>query len=191
MEENVPTFVAITGSTLEVAKGFLELSGGDFERAVELYYENPDLASGIGASSSTSAAPPAPPPTHARPNFGRQDSDGVIHIDSDDDDADMQFEDADDAGSDDDRAAVEQAAAMAQEEEDAEMAKRLQEELYGGGGGGGGAGGAGGAADDVRAPIARTTETLVAPSQPWGGDREEVESAILEQLRRRRQGPGE
>lgn len=43
-------------------------------------------------------------------------------------------------------------------EDDAAMARRLQEEMYAGG------------ADDVRAPIARTTETLVGPGAEGYGD---------------------
>lgn len=179
MEENISTFVAITGSNADVARGFLEMGGGDFERAVALFYENPDLVSGVGAAANqsqqeTSAA--------SRGTIGRQDASGVIHIDSDDDDMNLD----NDSDDDDANAAVAHAAALAQEEEDAAMAKRLQEELYGASAGAG-AGAAGG--DDVRAPIARTTETLVAPDPTWGGD-DDMGSHILDQLRRQRQVQG-
>ena len=79
------------------------------------------------------------------------------------------------------------------------MAKRLQEELYGEGGHGSGFG-SGPGADGVRAPIARTTETLVAPDPSWAGgggggggggdDEDDLGSAILSQLRRQRHPPG-
>jgi hypothetical protein len=88
---------------------------------------------------------------------------------------------------DDDRAAVAQAAALAQEEEDAAMAKRLQEELYRENHGSG-AGGGSDSPEGVRAPIAATTETLVAPDMAWGGH-DDAEAAIFEQLRRRRHPP--
>jgi hypothetical protein len=200
-EDSVATFAAITGATTHVARGFLQLTSGDTERAVELFFENPDLVSGVGAG-----VPPSPGPTASaatggaatsRSNIGRQDSSGVIHIDSDDDmDVDYIDDNSDRDDNDDDedeRLAATQAAAFAQEEEDAAMAKRLQEELYsenGGGGSGAGAGaGAGFGADDVRAPIARTTETLVAPNPAWGGE-EDISSTFLEQMRRRRAAPG-
>lgn len=79
-------------------------------------------------------------------------------------------------------------------EDDEAMARRLQEEMYGGGGGGG-------AGDDVdsegvRAPMARTTETLVGPNSDWstvGRDPGEMRAAVAEQMmarQRRRAGPG-
>ncbi|KAL7793019.1 hypothetical protein V8C37DRAFT_109981 [Trichoderma ceciliae] len=181
MEENIHHFVGITGASIDVARGFLEITGGDYQRAIELYFESPDLV-GAGVSSSNSAAAStsrSAPPAPRRANIGREDASGVIHINSDDEDddgdADMQFHD--DGFGDDGEDDNERAAALAQEEEDAAMAKRLQEELYQESGHAGG---------DVRAPIARTTETLVAPDSSWG---EDGSSAILDQLRRRRQMP--
>ncbi|RFU77197.1 hypothetical protein TARUN_5038 [Trichoderma arundinaceum] len=180
MEENIHHFVGITGASIDVARGFLEITGGDYQRAIELYFESPDLV-GAGVSSNSAAASTSRSAPPRRVNIGREDASGVIHINSDDDvddeDADMQFNDDGFDDDDDERAAAAQAAALAQEEEDAAMAKRLQEELYQESGNAGG---------DVRAPIARTTETLVAPDPSWG---EQESSAILEQLRRRRQMP--
>ncbi|PCD44435.1 hypothetical protein AU210_003512 [Fusarium oxysporum f. sp. radicis-cucumerinum] len=154
MDDNISTFMSITGTSTDVARSFLEMTAGNFERAIGLFFENPDLVS---------------------------DSAGVIHIDSDDD-QDMQLEDFSDNDDDNERAVAAQAAALAQEEEDMAMAKRLQEELYQGNQGSG----SGGNPDDVRAPIARTTETLVAPG--WGGGEHDdgMEAAFLEELRRRR-----
>ncbi|KAH7312531.1 hypothetical protein B0I35DRAFT_356585 [Stachybotrys elegans] len=192
MEENISNFAAITGAGNDIARGFLQLTNGDFERAIELYFENPELASGIGAGLSGSAggAPAASGASRSRSNIGRQDSSGVIHIDSDDD-ADMDYADNDSLpGIDDDDdgdAAAARTAAAAQEEEDAAMAKRLQEELYreNNGSGSGGFGGA----DDVRAPIARTTETLIAPNPSWGPS-DDVDASILDSSWRRRPPPG-
>ncbi|KAM0553352.1 hypothetical protein ACHAPJ_007365 [Fusarium lateritium] len=184
MDDNIPTFMAITGASTDVARSFLEMTAGNFERAIELFYENPDLVSGVGAGLSSTnqpAAASAPAPATTRGNIGRQDSEGIIHIDSDDD-QDMQLDEDSDNG-DNDRAVAAQAAAQAQEEEDMAMAKRLQEELYQGTQGSG----SGGDPDDVRAPIARTTETLVAPGWGGGGEHDDgMESAILEELRQRR-----
>jgi hypothetical protein len=185
MEEGaVETFCGITGASPEVAQGFMALSGNNVERAIELFFENPELASSVqtGVPSSN------PPQPASRPNTGRQDSRGVIHIDSDDDDDMMQVDDYD-SGTDDGRAAAAQAAAVAQEEEDAAMAQRLQEEMYrdNQGGGGNPMG-----EDGVRAPIAGTTETLVAPDPAWGdygGGGAGFESGLLSQIRRRPMPP--
>lgn len=182
MDEKISNFVAISGASPEVARSFLEMANGDLEQAMQLFFENPDLATGVGAglSNTASSHPPDPAP---RSNIGRQDAEGIIHIDSDDDD--MQIDEDSDPEIESDRAAAVQAAALAQEEEDAAMAKRLQEELYSDNQG------SGAGADDVRAPIARTTETLVAPGPAWGGNDDNIEQAMLEHLRqRRRQHPG-
>ena len=186
-EVSVSTFCSITGASPDVAKGFLSLSGSDVERAIELFFENPDLAPNLQSGLSSNQLPGA---TGASTSVGRQDSSGVIHIDSDDDNDIMHIDDDDDDDADDGRASAAQAAALAQEEEDAAMAKRLQEELYQDNQGGPGAGGMMGD-EGVRAPIARTTETLVAPDPAWAGtDDSHVDSAILDQLRRRRMPPG-
>ncbi|KAF2209871.1 hypothetical protein CERZMDRAFT_46330 [Cercospora zeae-maydis SCOH1-5] len=72
-------------------------------------------------------------------------------------------------------------------EDDEAMARRLQEEMYGG------PGGNRGGEDEVRAPIARTTETLVGPGS-YGGfdpsDPGQMNAAITEQLMRRNQMRG-
>lgn len=199
MEENISMFAGITGANADVARGFLELTSGDLERAIELFFENPELVSGVGAGVSNTGGTSGAGGTSAtastsrsasRRRPAREDASGVIHIPSDDDDDIMEIDDGDEDFVDDDEG-VGRVAARAQEEEDAAMAKRLQEELYQGGSqGAGGAGGPGGVDDDVRAPIGRTTETLVAPEGPWGGDDGgAMETAFLDQLRRRRNMP--
>ncbi|XWX02325.1 hypothetical protein V2A60_010362 [Cordyceps javanica] len=189
-EENISSFAGITGSSTDVARGFLEVAGGDLERAVALFFENPELVSGMSAglsgTSGSSRAPVATAPaattssTRTRGGAAREDSSGVIHIPSDDDEMDYGYADsgAEETHNDDDvdgHQAAQLAANYAQEDEDAAMARRLQEELYQQGGGGADA--------EVRAPIARTTETLVAPESAWGPD---DDAALLESLRRRR-----
>ncbi|KAJ5717443.1 hypothetical protein N7488_003089 [Penicillium malachiteum] len=100
-------------------------------------------------------------PRPSRPS-GYEDESGVVHIDSDTDDDDNLTDST-------------QAAAGATYEDDAAMARRLQEEAYG----------MGGAQDDdgVRAPMARTTETLVGPEADFDDD---MHANILGQLRGRR-----
>ncbi|OAQ98975.1 hypothetical protein LLEC1_03513 [Akanthomyces lecanii] len=187
-EDNISNFAGITGSSTDVARGFLQIAGGDLERAVALFFENPELVSGMsaglsGAGGSSSDRPPAataPAATSSswsRRGASREDSSGIIHIPSDDDDIEFHDADsgADDYDKDDDGHAAVLAANYAQEDEDAAMARRLQEELYQQGGPG--------AESEVRAPIARTTETLVAPETGWGPD---DDAAVLDSLRRRR-----
>lgn len=68
-------------------------------------------------------------------------------------------------------------------EDDEAMARRLQEEMYGAGGGGGDP------EAEVRAPMARTTETLVGPG--GGYDEDDMHTAIMSQMAARRRAPGE
>jgi len=181
-DETVANFVAITGASEAVAQQVLEIAGNDLAQAAVLYFDNPEAFNSI-ATASTSAAPVLPEigrpsiqaSTGHQSSGGRQDARGVIHIDSDDDDARM---DGDDFGLDDVAEAA-TVARTAQEEEDAAMAKRLQEELYAENAN---------TSDGIRAPIARTTETLLAPSYGVDLDDEaDREAAVMEQLRRRRQ----
>ncbi|KAI0538259.1 hypothetical protein GGR58DRAFT_312267 [Xylaria digitata] len=163
MDGDIETFMMVTGvDSPEVARGYLQISGGDASQAIQTFYDNPELQSSFDAA-------PSVPTTSSHRRDSPDDLSGlrsggiqtgfpssrareVIQIDSDDDDIPMIDED-----DDEDVAAI---ARNAQEEEDAAMARRLQEELYGSGPG---------AADDgVRAPIAQTTETLAGT--PWAPD---------------------
>ncbi|TEA19679.1 UBX domain-containing protein 5 [Colletotrichum sidae] len=159
MDEEISNFIAITAASPEAARGYLEMANNNLEAAVQLFFESPDLANSFTPNPPAASSTAPAVPSNTRPSVGREDPSGVIHIDSDDDD-DTAMTVEDDDGNDFDIAANAQAQAVArsaQEEEDALMAKRLQDELYGGGG----PGAAGGGHDEVRSPIARTTETLV------------------------------
>jgi len=69
-------------------------------------------------------------------------------------------------------------------EDDEAMARRLQQEMYG-------AQGAGAGEQDVRAPMARTTQTLLGPSSDdWRNDDSELDRAVLEQISRRHRAAG-
>jgi len=170
MDEQVDLFVAITGASSEVARRYLGMTDGNAEQAVQLFFDSPDLASSVDQASQ---APPVPTSTHPQraATGGREDGHGIVHLDSDDDDMEI----------DDDRAASGgqgpgQAAGF---EDDEAMARRMQEELYKDGGEFG--------ADGVRAPIARTTETLVGGH---GGDYPEDIDAIMRQMRARQPRQG-
>lgn len=157
-DDVVAQFTEITGSTPELATQYLSLADFQIEQAMQLYFEN--------GGAPLTEEPPQPP---RRSNF--EDESGVVHIDSDDDN---------DAGPGQDRPA--QPATASYFEDDAAMARQLQEEMYGGGGGG-----AQNNEDDVRAPMARTTETLVGPEADFDDD-DDMHANILSQLRARQRG---
>jgi hypothetical protein len=177
MDDDIPiaTFTSITGASHDVAKRYLGITDNNTEQAIQLFFDSPDLASGPDHASQS--APPPIPSTTRPPNtasFGREDSHGVVHVDSDEEDMDI----------DDSHLAATQAEAVgraADYEDDEAVARRIQEELYAGGDSAGGFDN-----DGVRAPIARTMETLVGgPGGDWPSAN--MEAAVLEQMRARHQ----
>lgn len=168
MDEIVMQFTGITGATPQVARHYLQLTDGAIEQAVQLFFDSPEL-------SATMNQEPSAPEQHSRANArsntrNQPDSDGVIHIDSDDDPMDEDDDDisATQAGGPTDAAY----------EDDEAMARRMQEELYAGGDMTGDFD-----ANGVRAPLARTTETLVGPQSNFPGD--DAHDALLQQMRMR------
>ena len=151
----------------ERAQQYLSLTDGNLEHAIQLYFDSGGVDMGAAAPSQ-----PAQPPT--RPNQGyRENADGTVTIDSDDDMAD-----------DVTRPAHAQSAAASGFEDDEAMARRLQDEAYGAGGA---------AQEDIRAPMARRTEALIGPDAQWGGGEDDMGAAVAEQMmarqRRRRSRP--
>lgn len=201
MDENVSQFMGITDQSADVARGCLEMTEGDVMAAVNMFFENPEIANSfnnppVPAPAATSSTAPATGATsrpqassRSRP-IGREDADGVIHIDDNDNDDDEiddalgDFDEIDEEQRNSNPANLER---IAQESDDAAMARRLQEEMYGGGGPA--AGGGLVDPDGVRAPIARTTETLVAPTgyggYGLGDDHDDMEATMREMARRR------
>jgi hypothetical protein len=173
-DDSVNTFVAFTNATPDVARRYLGMTEGNPQQAIQLYFDSPDLASGVGTPS---AAPPIPASSRPPrvPGSEHQDRQGVAHLDSDGDDMDIDNE-----GDESDSAATAaQAAREADLEDDAAMARRMQEEFYTGGDASGGYD-----AEGVRAPLARTTETLVGgPGGDWTQD--DMQAAVLQQMRAR------
>lgn len=134
-------FQEITGATAEVATQYLEIADFDIQQAMQLYFENG------GASLGPTHQPSSTTPS--RPRNRREDT---IHVDSDDDEITI----------DEERSTAPATTHRTETtyEDDAAMARRLQEELYAGGD----------SAEQVRAPMARTTETLVGPGAEGYGD---------------------
>ncbi|KAF3175482.1 hypothetical protein TWF225_008976 [Orbilia oligospora] len=181
-EELLAQFVAITNtSSVNKAETYLGLTEWNLEQAIELFFANDgaDLSSTVGGiSSSTSAVAPPPQPaatpaastTHHQSSLahqGRTSSD-AISVD-DDDDEDMETARAIAAASEPTTGNIGGISGGNVEvyEDDEAMARRLQEELYAepGGSGSRNAGSSWREEDinGVRAPMARTTETLVGP----------------------------
>lgn len=152
-DEAITTFCSITSTTPQQAQQYLQFSDGNVEQAIELFFNNPDLA----GSAPTAQAQPA------------STRDDPINIDDDDDDV-MDTTGAQGGHS---------------TEDDEAMARRLQQEMYGAGGGGGGAGMGDVDEEGVRAPMARTTETLVGPGSDWRDDPDQMQAAIGEQMNAR------
>lgn len=175
MDETVSTFMAFTSATSDQATRYLQLTDGNVEQAVELFFSDPGLGS---------TAPPPPPPASSRPQQSNREV--PVTIDDNDDIEDFD-DDVQEMGS---RPAQNAGPSV---EDDEAMARRLQEEMYGGGGGS-----SRGAVEydeeGVRAPMARTTETLVGPgSGDWRDDPSQMNAAIAHQLlerQRRRVQPG-
>ncbi|KAL9112380.1 MAG: hypothetical protein Q9227_003222 [Pyrenula ochraceoflavens] len=175
-DDAIQMVMSITNTTSALAQQYLTLADGDAEQAVTLFFENggADLAAG----SAVPAAPPAQEPTRSTTSrsAGREDEHGRILID---DDEDLE------EGADSRRQPSEAMQAPfsahtgASIDADAAMAARLQEEMYSGGGDPGNLD-----EDQVRAPIARQSQTLVGPgSDDFYDDRLE-ESNIPEAVQR-------
>lgn len=158
-DEAVSMFTSLTGATASQAQQYLQLAEGNLEQAAQLWFET-----GGSLATDSSTAPPVPSstrPSTTQTSGYREDESGVIHIDSDDDEM------ADAGG----RPAP-------NTESDEAMARRLQEEMYGS---------AAREPEGVRAPISRTTETLVGPGSMsygggYGGDDDDMEAIIAQQM---------
>ena len=195
----VAQFTSITGASPERALQYLHLTDGNLEQAMQLFFDSDgiDLEGSAAPTTGTPSTTPQVPqasPHHRTRSPGYTDGSGVVHIDSDED----ETEDNDvevtghntraGATSSRSRSALHTPAtvtpptgtAMRGIDDDEALARRLQEEFYAGGDVAGGRG-----VDSIRAPIGRTTETLVGPGVDYLSDPDEVRAAVLEQMRAR------
>ena len=197
-DETVGSFIGITGSAPERAQQYLRLTDGNIEQAIELFY----TSDGVDLEGVTSQAPPVPSsqnrPTASRQGY--QDTDGIIHIDSEEEGSDERDEpevththtrrlDRTQRSARDTPAATAIPVHNTGQplDDDESIARRLQEEFY-----------AGGSLrneqdiDGIRAPIARTRETLVGPEGYDVDDADDMRAVVLDQMqarqRRRPQG---
>jgi hypothetical protein len=183
MDEAIDMVSAITGATAQVARHFLSLTDGDAEQAIQLFYDSPDLSSGMAEEPSTA------PTTQTRQQQDRhsRDSPDIVHIDSDSDedaamdtDADLDSHFSGPRNSNLHADSVAPSATYGSYEDDEAVARMMQEELYAGGDMAGDYDPQG-----VRAPLARTTETLIGPGSEWTA--EDVHEEVLQQMRARQQ----
>ena len=206
-EEAQAKFISITGALPTTAAQYLQLTEGILEQAIEIFYANDGAP--LEQTTQASQPPPIPAPS-TRPPGHRQsydeDGDGVVHIDSDDEDLQPSDEDEVQVTGSNRRSrlgstrtasalhtppvATPPPGVIANSMDDDEaMARRLQEEYYGGGG----TGAANGRStemldeDGYRAPIQRTTETLVGPGSFDPSNADEMRAAVMEQMNARRQ----
>lgn len=151
----------------DVVAQFAEITGSTPELATQyLTLADFQIEQAMQLYFENGGAPLTEEPARPPPSANFQDESGVVHIDSDTDDDGQPSQ-----------VRPTQPAGVATFDDDAAMARRLQEEMYG----------SGGAVDEdeVRAPMARTTETLVGPEADFDDD---MHSHILDQLRARRRG---
>lgn len=204
MEDDlVAQFTSITGSSTVLASQYLRLGDGNLEQAIGLFYANEgaDLAPPPQPSQQPPPVPaPATRPQRYRPT-GYEDGEGIVHLDSDEEE--QGHPDGDEVeviGQRQVPAAGRSASASRNVsgqtpptgqaaglvDDDEAMARRLQEEYYG-------AAETGGARDETldehgyRAPISRTTETLVGPESFEPSNASEMRTAVMEQMMARRQ----
>ncbi|PYI10580.1 hypothetical protein BO78DRAFT_394005 [Aspergillus sclerotiicarbonarius CBS 121057] len=152
----------------DVVAQFTEITGSKPELAAQyLQLADFNIEQAVQLFFENGGAPltEEPLPSTSTPQQPSHASGGVVHVDSDDD---ITIDESRSAPRD-------HPSHSATFEDDAAMARRLQEEMYGGGD----------SEESVRAPMARTTETLVGPEADF--DDGDMHASILGQLRARQQ----
>jgi len=175
MDQAIENFIAITRSDAATARRYLGLTENNPEQAILLFFDSPDLA---GAQAAEPSAPPVPSSTRPQRQETNTGDEDLIGFSDREDNMDVDDEDEDESS----RAAG--VARRAEVEDDEAMARRMQEELYSGGDANGGFD-----ADGVRAPIGRTTETLVGGHE-GGWQQDDMHEAVLQQMRARNRPAG-
>jgi UBX domain-containing protein 7 len=161
MDEEIASFTAITSQSPEVAARYLELAEYNLEAAIQLFFDNPNLDLGVQPNAQQ------PNSSNARTTSNTVAEREVITIDSDEEGDLINLGNG---------PATQGNSRRSQPDfnDDAEMARRMQEEMYAEAEGGG-----------VRAPMARTTETLVGPGATWQPGDDDLDAAVAEQIRAR------
>jgi UBX domain-containing protein 7 len=175
MDAAIAQIVTITSASPERAAQYLQLADGDLDSAIMLYFDSNGADPTVGPSSYSEPQPPTS--SRAGRTGDAQDpidvDDGTI---SDDNDPEITgFRKVGRAGE-----TAQPHNRGATFDADAEYARRLQEEMYGGAGGQGPA-----AEEEIRAPIARQSETLLGPGANVGPmDDRDLPAHYVEQMDR-------
>ena len=208
-QDAVAQFAGITGSSPEIAAQYLRLADNNTQQAIELYFANDGANLEPTSELQNSHRPPLPDQSigsssHRR---GYEDQQGVVHLDSDQEDDDIVVDNNNKTDQSsrtgprgEDSASVRHLSSSTMPpnlsrsiDGDEAIARRMQEEMYGAESViDGSAGSAGGVALDehgYRAPIGRTTETLVGPDSFDPNDAEQMRAAVMQQMAARRRQP--
>ena len=163
MDGNIASFISITGATTKNAESYLRVADGNLAQAVQLFFDMGGADMDIPASSNAPVAPARSQPLGASLHepIAVDDDDDMI-MGEDDDDFRVALEASRSARPTQDNSAPVTAGSTRSAEQwddDEAMARRLQEEFYSDIGPQ--------ETNGVRAPIARTTETLVGPDEDY------------------------
>ena len=157
MDDVLAQFTSITSADPERASQYLRVTDNNLEQAIQLYFESDGVDMGGSLNPPAASAVPVSTAAAAEPHPP------PINLDSDDEEVGERPP----HGLDNDEA----------------MARRLQDEMYGSSG----PNRETMDQEDVRAPMGRTTETLLGPGADWREDPDEMRAAIAEQMVARQQ----
>ena len=182
MDDLVAQFTAVTSANPGRAAQYLRLTEGNLEQAIQLFYDSPALDLGTSDATRHAGSHLSAERAAERPPY-REDEEGIVHIDSEDEASESMDVDRETLPSRSYRPnpstsfTHRTAEEMAYEDDEA-VAQRLQNEMYESREG----------LDEVRAPMARVSETLVGPGSDWGTDEDDFRHAsMLAHQRRARQ----
>ncbi|KAF8416706.1 hypothetical protein EV426DRAFT_413966 [Tirmania nivea] len=162
MDGNIASFISITGASTKNAESYLHVADGDLAQAVQLFFDMGGADMNIPASSDAPAAPAHSQPSGASLNVPIAVNNDDDMMGEDDDDFRVALEASRSGRPNQDNLSPITAGSTRlgeQWDDDEAMARRLQEELYSDTGPQ--------ETNGVRAPIARTTETLVGPDEDY------------------------
>ncbi|KAF8463264.1 hypothetical protein BDZ91DRAFT_731872, partial [Kalaharituber pfeilii] len=162
MDEKITSFISITGTTTKNAEGYLLVSDGNLEQAIQLFFDTGGANMSEQATSRNPRASTGNRPTQRSIGITRNELDDDTNMLQDEEDQDFlaaveaSRQSASPATGTTGRGAANTASLY---DEDEAMARRLQEEIYADAGNVESGG--------VRAPIAKTTEVLVGPEDDY------------------------
>jgi len=162
MDGNIASFISITSASTKNAESYLRVADGDLAQAIQLFFDMGGADMDIPASLNPPAASAPSQPSGASPNEPIAVEDDDMVMGEDDDDFRAALEASQSARLTQDNSAPITAGSTrsaGQWDDDETIARRLQEEFYSDIGPQ--------ETNGVRAPIARTTETLVGPDEDY------------------------